>query len=235
MASRRQLASMTNSSLLDNVYERITAGSTSNLKSIITFGPGFKSMPTCVALTSYAPAKIPSNNAILIGLSAARFCWNIEDFITKCHKSGAPWALECAGNLTKEYGRAGLNASFKSLMLSSPCTIGRATEKSLNAYKAVGINNTVGLTVDRVGCDIGGPDHSCSELAARIELCPTRHSRFQLLACNEKDVVTLNGKRIQSSNGAFPLKNRDIVSVGPRVFVFVEAYGSNGETPKLVT
>ena len=226
---------MTNSSLLDNVWERVPTGSSSFLKSIMKFGSSFKSMPKCVALTTYAPASIPPNNALLVGLSAAKFCWNIEDFITKCHKSGAPWALECAGKLTKEYGRAGLNASFKSLMLSSPCTIGKATEKSLNAYKAVGIKSTLGMSVDRVGCDISGPDHACSDAAARIELCPSQYSRFQLLACNDKDIVTLNGKRIQSSNGVFPLNNRDIVSVGPRVFVFVEAYGGKGETSKLVT
>jgi hypothetical protein len=84
------------------------------------------------------------------------------------------------------------------------------------------------MSVDGVGCDISGPDNSCSEAAARIELHPTRHSKFQLLACNDDDIVTLNGQRIQSCNGAFPLNNQDILSVGARVFVFLQTYFIDG-------
>ena len=124
--------------------------------------------------------------------------------------------------LSKEFGRAGLNASFRSLVLSTPCTIGKASEQLQSTYKTVGIKHTVGMSVENIGCDIGGPDNSCSEAAARIELLPTCHGSFQLLACNDKDIVTLNGERIQASSGAFPLKNHDVVSVGARVFVFLQ-------------
>ena len=222
LASRKQLSSASNTSLLDNVSERLIGGSSSFLKSLFSFGQSFKSMPVCVALTSFAPAAIPPNSALLIGLPATKFCWNIEDFISKCHKSGMPHAFECANRLTKEFGRAGLNASFRSLLLSSPCTIGRTSQESQKAYNAAGIKSTLGMTVEGVDCDIGGPDNSCSEAAARIEMLPTRQGQFQFLACNEADIVTLNGKRIQSSNGTFPLKNNDIISVGARVFVFVQ-------------
>jgi hypothetical protein len=215
---------MNNYSLLENVSERLTSGSTLFLKNIMSFGQSFESMPTCIGLTSYAPASMPSNGAMLIGLSAAKFCWNIEDFIAKCLKSGTTHAIECANKLGKEFGRAGSNASFRSLVLSTPCTIGKAKEASIKSYRAVGIKNTVGMSVGKVDCDVGGPDGSCGEAAARIELMTTSHGRFQLLACNNEDMVTLNGKRIQASSGPFPLKNYDVVSCGARVFLFVQSY-----------
>jgi hypothetical protein len=215
---------MNNHSLLENVSERLTSGSTLFLKNILSFGQSFKSVPTCIGLTSYAPAALPLNGAILIGLPASKFCWSVEDFIAKCVKSGATDAMECASMLGKEFGRAGSNASFRSLILSTPCTIGKAKDESLKPYRAVGIKNTVGMSVGQVDCDVGGPDGSCGEAAARIELMTTSQGRFQLLACNDEDMVTLNGKRIQACSGPFPLKNYDVVSCGARVFLFVQSY-----------
>ena len=53
---------------------------------------------------------------------------------------------------------------------------------------------------------------------------PSSESKFRLSACNDDDVVTINGKRIIARMGHFPLKNRDVCSVGARVFVFVDDY-----------
>jgi hypothetical protein len=168
---------------------------------------------------------LPRNGALLIGLSAAKFSWDPEKFISTCQSSGEPSAIECKGRLFKEYGRVGMNTSFRSLLLSCPCIIGQATKESQQIYSAVRINETQGMTVGSVGCNVAGPDHSCSPAAARIELCPTQ-DRFQFLACNDEDIVTLNGQRIQSSMGPFPLQNNDICSVGPRVFAFVRYFNT---------
>ena len=216
---------MSNASLLDNLSDRLTTGSTSFLKSIISFGESFKSLPTCIPLSSFAPSSLPQTSALLIGLSAGKFSWDPEEFISTCGQSGA-YGMECAGRLAKEYGKAGTNASFRSLLLSSPCLVGRAAKASQKNYRAVQIKYTLGMSVESVGCNVAGPDYSCSEAAAKIELRPTQYSRFQFLACSDEDIVTLNGKRIQSSMGPFPLRNNDICSVGARVFVFIENYNA---------
>lgn len=215
---------MSNASLLDNLSERLTIDSTSFLKSIMLFGESFKSLPTCVPLSSFAPSLLSQTSALLIGLSAAEFSWDPEDFISICRKSGASYGRECAARLAKEYGKAGTNVSFRSLLLSSPCLVGRATKASQKNYRALQIKYTLGMSVEGVGCNVAGPDYSCSEAAAKIELHPTQYSRFQFLACSDEDIVTLNGKRIQASMGPFPLRNNDICSVGARVFVFIENY-----------
>ena len=220
---------MSNASLLDTLSERLTTGSTSFLKSIISFGESFKSMPTCVPLSTFAPSSLPQSSALLIGLSSAKFSWDPEEFISTCRKSGACYGSECAGRLAKEYGKAGVNATFRSLLLSAPCLIGRASKASQKNYKAVQIKYTLGMSIESIGCHVAGPDYSCSEAAAKIELRPTQYSRFQFLACGDEDIVTLNGNRIQSSMGPFPLRNNDVCSVGARVFVFVETYSSSRE------
>ena len=63
---------------------------------------------------------------------------------------------------------------------------------------------------------------SCSESAARIVYNPTETSDFQFhcVGC-ETDVVTLNGQRILANAGPYPLRDRDICSVGSRVFLFL--------------
>jgi hypothetical protein len=78
----------------------------------------------------------------------------------------------------------------------------------------------IGGTIGDIDCNIGGAPNSCSESAAVIQHLPTAASEFQLLASNDDDVVTLNGKRISVGMGSFPLFNEDICTVGSRASSF---------------
>jgi len=80
------------------------------------------------------------------------------------------------------------------------------------------------MTIGDVDCNINGPKNSCSTKAAKIIYMPSKESKFRISACNDEDIVTINGKRIVSRMGCFPLKNRDVCSVGARVFVFIDAW-----------
>jgi hypothetical protein len=88
----------------------------------------------------------------------------------------------------------------------------------------------IGGTIGDIDCNIGGAPNSCSESAAMIQHLPTAASEFQLLANNDDDVVTLNGKRISVGMGSFPLFNEDICTVGSRVFVFLMPASSKAQS-----
>lgn len=181
-------------------------------------------MPTCVSLIGSAPSVLPRKCALLIGLTASDFSWTVEEFMLASQQAGASNASTSAVDLMQEFGKVGTNQSFRSMVLSSPCILGQASAESQRVYSSIRIRNTMGMTVDRVDCNIAGPERSCSEMAAKIEHLPTQYTNFQFTACNEDDIVTLNGMRIFGSMGAFPLKNGDICGVGARVFVFIEHY-----------
>lgn len=161
---------------------------------------------------------------MLIGLTASDFSWEVEKFVSLCTDAGASYASVNTSTLSREFGEGGENQSFRTILLSSSCTLGRASKESQKIYNSVGINNTLGMSVGNLACNIGGPEYSCSEVAAKVEYLPTTFGKFQFMACNDDDIITLNGRRIIASMGPFPLRNRDICSVGARVFIFIQKY-----------
>jgi len=44
---------------------------------------------------------------------------------------------------------------------------------------------------------------------------------FEFAACNDDDIVTLNGEQVKFSMGSFPLESESICGVGSRVFMFI--------------
>ncbi len=72
----------------------------------------------------------------------------------------------------------------------------------------------------RLHC-LGGPDYSCSEMAARIKILPNFFGKYQIVACNDDNIVSLNGQCMIASMGPFFIWNGDICSIGARVFVFI--------------
>ena len=84
------------------------------------------------------------------------------------------------------------------------------------------ISSTLGLPVGDLDCNVGGPENYCSEMAAMVQYLQSRCGNFQFVAFNDNDIVTLNGQRMSTTAGPLPLRDRDVCSVGARVFVFIE-------------
>ena len=182
-------------------------------------GDGTESVCLPISLT-LAEANPPRGCAMLVGLSGENFGWDANYFLlSNQHTFGQPTSAFFSV-LNEEYGYSGLNSSFCSVLLSSHCIIGRASIALEKASTDLGLGSCeVGSTVGDIDCNVGGVYGSCSDLAAEIAYVDTY--TFQFRACNDEDVVTLNGRRITGNMGSFPLQNADICSVGARVFIFV--------------
>merc|ERR1712176_167588 len=161
--------------------------------------------------------------AVLVGFSPVDI-WNVEDFIQSLDSVGAPISAKLRQELLEEFGPNGRNEAWCSTLISPSCTIGR-TCKVLNCNTLYPIK----FSFAAGQCNIGGLPYCC-ESAARIQYLPTSISSFQIIACNTRDIVILNGKRITPDSGAFPLCHNDVCSVGFRVFVFTE---TNAQTLSL--
>ena len=223
LATRKDIAKMDEKELLANVQ-----GYTS---------VKHHSIPKTFLPTGESTSLRPPLKALLIGLNSSDFGWEVQKFIKTCQESLTLTQSEVGLTikLTTEYGKEGPNKSFCACMLSSSFTLGRATggqknkflassSDALNNAAAPGVSSTstLGMSIGNVDCDVGGPEGSCSELAVKIEYLPSKHGNFQFMACNDDDIVTLNGQRITASTGPHPLCDRDVCSVGARVFVFIE-------------
>ncbi len=183
-----------------------------------------RSLPSCLPLNRFAPSSLPRDAAMLIGLTGSKFSWDVDKFAASSFDAVANYAAVNLSTLLTEFGEGGCNERFRAVMLSQSCTFGRASKESKKIYSSILINDTLGMSLGDLDCDIGGPEYSCSEMAARIEHSPTKFGKYQIVACNDDDIVTLNGRRIIASTGPFPIRNRDICSIGARVFVFIRKY-----------
>jgi hypothetical protein len=160
--------------------------------------------------------------AMLLGLNAGLFGWSVDTFASSCDFDSAEHEAQSLALLSDEYSQNGYNESFRSLIQGSVCVIGRASKSTEKACERLGLGLPVmGGSLGDIDCHIGGAMNSCSESAAMIQHLPTAASAFQLLANNDEDVVTLNGRRISVGMGSFPLFNEDICTIGARVFVFL--------------
>eukprot|EP00584_Thalassiosira_punctigera_P018912 CAMPEP_0172570628 /NCGR_PEP_ID=MMETSP1067-20121228/128271_1 /TAXON_ID=265564 ORGANISM="Thalassiosira punctigera, Strain Tpunct2005C2" /NCGR_SAMPLE_ID=MMETSP1067 /ASSEMBLY_ACC=CAM_ASM_000444 /LENGTH=689 /DNA_ID=CAMNT_0013362759 /DNA_START=57 /DNA_END=2126 /DNA_ORIENTATION=- len=218
LATRKDIAGMNEKQLLRNVSNYLSGNLSMVSKSVLLSG-----QPPDIS--RQFPASVSSEFVppMLLGLSASDAAWEIEKFIQACRDAGARNALATHSKLNDEFGAAGANTSFRTFLLSTSCTLGRASKVSRNMFLPSGhVNGTLGMPVGNIECNVGGPDYSCSEMAARIRFLPSRYSNFQFMAFNNDDIVTLNGQRMSAKRGPLPLRDRDVCSVGARVFVFIE-------------
>lgn len=172
----------------------------------------------CIPVSSSQGAQ-PAGGAMLLGLPPSLFGWDLQDFVTTNDLTSEQDAMAALQLLAVEYDDDGVNEKFKSVIQGSICIIGSAAQK---VYESLGLGRVpIGGVCGRTDCHIGGVPGSCSEAAACIRYHPTETSEFQFSCLQDDDLVTLNGRRITSEIGWFPLFNEDICAVGGRVFVFL--------------
>jgi hypothetical protein len=222
LATRKDIADMSEQSLMQNVSDYTASDSVSSIakNSLGTIhSPGINAQPL--------PTSTPNSVAVpmrpcLIGLRASDFGWDVNKFMDSCRDTSVESA-SISSKISFEFGVA--NTSFFAFVFSSSFTLGRASKEmndALVSNNGPRIGNTLGMPVGNLDCNVGGLEFFCSELAAKIQCGPSKHSNFQFVACNNDDIITLNGQRLYASMGPLPLRDRDICSVGARVFVFVE-------------
>jgi len=159
---------------------------------------------------------------MLQGLSPSAFAWDLQDFVESCRLSSEQDVMVALQLLAVEYDDDGANEKFRSLMQGSICTIGSASKTTQLMYQKLGLGTVaLGGFVGKLDCHVGGTPGSCSERAALIRYAPTETSQFQFSCLSDDDIVTLNGRRLLTSTGSYPLFHGDICSVGARVFVFI--------------
>ena len=206
------------------VAERLTA-----VKSI-GYCASFTGIPVDVdmAIKSCVPVgpcqhDVPSGGAMLLGLSPLLFGWNVETFASMCDFESEDHESITAISLAREYETNGYNERFRTVVQSSVCVMGRTGKALEKICRSIGFDSLpLGGPVGKVDCHIGGVAGSCSETAGTIQYLPSQVSDFQFRAGNSSaDVITVNGKRITSAMGSFPLFNEDVCTVGARVFVFL--------------
>lgn len=213
LATRKDIADMSEKTLLHNVFNH-TSGPLSSVS---------KSFLQSSQTPDKKPYMVPGSNVMLIGLQASDFGWEMKKFIDTCQDTSAQNGVALTLKLSNEFGAAGANRSFCTFLLSPSCTMGRASKGSQNKFLASDhVNSALGMPVGNLDCNIGGPEYSCSNMAAKIQFLPSKFGNFQFMACNDDDIITLNGKRISASMGPHPLRNGDVCSVGARVFVYIE-------------
>ena len=227
LATRKDIADMSEAKLLQNVSNYASGRLSSVSKTFLR-----TNQSTSVQKMNLNHPLRPCT-AVLVGLTASDFGWEMQKFINTCQNTlGAQNEAILRIKLTTEFGTTGVNRSFCAFVLSSPFTLGRvskaACQNSFLAPRPASTatstgTSTLGMSVGgNVDCDIGGPNYSCSGMAAMIEYMPSKFGNFQFMACNDDDIVTLNGQRVTASTGPLPLRDRDVCSVGARVFVFIE-------------
>ena len=222
LATRKDVAQMSERLLLQNISDYISGHLSSVSKSFLqsrqTISVSFQQLPPPdVSSTQFVPP-------MLVGLRASDVAWEIETFIETCQDASvAQDAVASYSKLFNEFGASGVNHSFHTFLLLPSCTFGRASKGSQNKLlSSCHVNDMLGIPAGSVDCNIGGPEYSCSEMAAEIQFLPSKYSNFQFMACNDDDIVTLNGQQMSASMGSFPLRDMDICSVGARVFCFIE-------------
>lgn len=164
------------------------------------------------------PDEMPTGCALLVGLSPDEFDWDVHDFFSSVsHLVGSEGEAFCESMKNE----CRLNERFRSLMQGAPCFIGKASVALEQAAVALGFyGSELGGTIGEVDCNIGGIGGSCSDTAACISYSPEK-KLFQLTACGDNDIITLNGGRINISMGGLAIYSGDVVSVGSRVFLFI--------------
>jgi len=174
----------------------------------------------CIPVHQHA-TKFPYGCLILVGLSADDFGFDVDNFFESARHMMPDEPLTSSNSLRNEYGSDGSNIAFRSVVHGAPCFIGRAGRDIEKAVSSIGFPTIeIGGSIGDIDCNIGGINGSCNEIAACISFSVSKES-FQISACNNDDIVTLNGEQINSSMGCLPIRNEAICSVGCRVFMVV--------------
>lgn len=159
---------------------------------------------------------------MLLGISSSLFGWDPHGFISKSYLESDNEVREATAALNDEYGPGGFNEAFRTVVQGISCVIGSASARTQRAFESLGLGTApIGGAVGAVDCHIGGTSRSCSEFAACIRYLPMASGDFQFSALSSDDLITVNGQRVTSGMGSFPLFNEDVCTVGSRVFVFL--------------
>jgi hypothetical protein len=178
--------------------------------------PAIESVRCCLPILDSRGIR-PVGAAMLMGIPAT-LSWSLQAFI---HANGleSDESMTAVQMLAVEYDEGGVNEGFRSIMQGNVCIIGQANKRLLRHFRELGGGSApVGCSIGELDCHIGGVPGTCSSRAACIRYTG---NEFQLACLNDKDIVTLNGKRITTEMKGLTLLNNDICSVGPRVFVFI--------------
>jgi hypothetical protein len=182
--------------------------------------PNDEGLHTCMPVKAGAK-QVPSGGAMLLGVSSISFGWNVTDYIASQYFDSSEREETATSALTDEYDSDGYNERFRTVIQGTICVIGRSSKVAERFHSTLVGDVEIGGSVGKLDCNIGGTMRSCSEAAALIRYFPTTSSSFQFSTIAEDDLVTLNGQRITTSMGSFPLFNEDVCTVGARVFVFL--------------
>lgn len=164
----------------------------------------------------------PSGGAMLLGLMPSLFGWHPQNFLARQYFHSEKDRERAETTLIDQFGEAGDNESFRTLIQGTTTIIGCASYRTQRVYASLSLGDLpIGGAVGTIDCHIGGTSKACSESAASIRYHPSQSGDFQFSALSEDDMVTMNGQRITPGMGSFPLFNEDICTVGPRVFVFL--------------
>jgi hypothetical protein len=173
----------------------------------------------CAPMSSTAN---PSGGAMLLGLSSSSFGWDATAFVASRYFESDEETNSATRALAAEYGRGGFNERFRTLVQGTICILGSASVRTQTVYASLGLGTVpIGGSVGSIDCHIGGTPSSCCEVSASIRFMPTASGDFQFSALSNDDIVTMNGQRVTSDMGSFPLFNEDICTVGSRAFVFL--------------
>ena len=245
LSTRKDLADMNEKQLLQNVSSYMTSASGATTVNVLRTSISKAYLQTSMCPPPPPPTTTHSNNttlnqstsqdttstncpyknAMIIGLKASDFNWQMKTFIESCGVGGSMSLSVTIANLHSQFGNNGVNGTFYALIRSSTFTLGRASDDdcTMNKYLPSSCNISLGMPIVDLDCNIGGPENSCSTMAAKILYLPSSvNGNYQFVACNNDDVITLNGQRVCMATGPLPLRDKDVCSVGARVFVFIE-------------
>jgi hypothetical protein len=244
LSTRKDLADMNEKQLLQNVSSYMTSASGSNNVNVsrTSISKAYLQTSLCPPPptthsdnttlnqsmsqdTTTTSTNGPYRNAMIIGLKASDFNWQMKTFIESCGVGGSMSLSVTIANLHSQFGNNGVNGTFYALIRSSTFTLGRASNDdcTMNKYLPSSCSISLGMPVGNLDCNIGGPENSCSTMAAKILYVPSSvYGNYQFIACNNDDVITLNGQRVCMATGPLPLRDKDVCSIGARVFVFIE-------------
>lgn len=226
LAPKEAFENMSDADLIDIAAENTKACRDLGYCGSRTMGFGPPDMDD--GLRPCIPNKIFSNvpplcRALLVGLSATQFGWDIQNFVESKELQSEQDTMVGLQLLAVEYDDDGVNEEFFTCLQGTRCTIGAASEMTQRMYRELGMGSVpLGGTVGKLDCHIGGVPGSCSERAAMIRYQPSDECNFTISCLSERDVVTVNGTRLEPEMGSLRLMHEDICSVGPRVFVFWE-------------
>lgn len=221
LAPRQVFAALTDTELEEMVSQRLAVARKLNyaVTDLSLPAPVRNDCRPC-ATTSLDTS--PTGGAMLLGLSAALFGWNSEAFLETKYFASDEASKRAESTLQLHYEDGGENEKLRTLIQGTNTIIGCASSRAERAYSTLHLSKPqIGGVVGTIDCHIGGGSKACSESAASIRYYPSQSGEFQFSALSDNDVVTMNGHRITSGMGSFPLFNEDVCTVGPRVFVFI--------------